>query len=285
LEGEAHPLDLEMKVGLDLGGTKLLMVADSPEGRVVTRVATGRAFDGPALEAAVGAFLAQLGRRPEALGLAVPGLVGAGPRVQACDLLPALVGWEPSAAVRGPWAFRMVNDAEAALREECHDAPPDATGAVVMAGTGIGAALLVHGRPFGGALGWAGELGSAPLATKDGVRVLDQIASGEALVTRLGIDGAALHGRAAAGDPQTLAAIEEAGAALGLGLATLMVLFNPSFVSVGGGLLELPGYFDAAQASAERQALPDLWRACRVRRVRAGELVAALGAARAASSA
>jgi predicted NBD/HSP70 family sugar kinase len=64
----------------------------------------------------------------------------------------------------------------------------------------------------------------------------------------------------------------------------LIDLLNPALVSIGGGLVELPGYLEAALASAKRHSLPDLWRACRVRRVRAGELVAALGAARVASS-
>ena len=45
---------------------------------------------------------------------------------------------------------------------------------------------------------------------------------------------------------------------------------------------DLPGYLEAARASAERHTLRDLWLACEVRRVRAGEHVAALGAARAA---
>jgi predicted NBD/HSP70 family sugar kinase len=78
--------------------------------------------------------------------------------------------------------------------------------------------------------------------------------------------------------------VREAGTALGLGLATLIDLINPALVSVGGGVVDLPAYLDAALASAERHALPDPWRACRVRKVRAGELVAALGAARVASA-
>jgi predicted NBD/HSP70 family sugar kinase len=179
----------------------------------------------------------------------------------------------------------MINDAAAALAEECHDAPSDITAALVMAGTGIGAAMLVHGRPFGGANGWAGELGSIPLATgPDGVRTLDQLASGQSLVARLGGDGATVRARAEDGDESARRAVHEAGTALGLGLAALVDLINPAVVSVGGALVDLPGYLDAALASAERHTLPDLWRACRVGKVRAGELVAALGAARVAAS-
>jgi predicted NBD/HSP70 family sugar kinase len=275
-----------LPLGFDLGGTKLLMVADGPGERVVERVATGVAFDGAALESAIFGFIARSGGAPEAIGLAIPGLVGAGPFVQACDVLPALVGWRPPAALTQGARFVMINDAVAALVEECHDAPADVTAAVVMVGTGIGAAMLAHGRPFGGATGWAGELGNIPIATgADGVRTLDQLASGESLVRRLGLDGAELRARAQSGDQETLNAIGDAGTALGLGLATLIDIANPAVVAVGGGLTDLPGYLDAALASAEAHTLPDLWRACVVRKVRAGELVAALGAARAATRA
>ncbi len=273
-----------MPIGFDLGGTKLLMVADGPGGRVVERVATRITFDGRALEAAIAWFLDAHRDAASAVGLAIPGLVGPGPCVQACDVLPALVGWRPPEALMAT-RFAMMNDAAAALAEECHDEPSDVTAVVVMAGTGIGAAMRVHGRPFAGANGWAGELGRIPLAAgPDGVRTLDELASGQALVARLGGDGATLRARVEGGDDVARRAVQEAGTALGLGLATLIDLVNPALVSVGGGVVDLPNYLDAALASAERHALPDLWRACRVRKVRAGELVAALGAARVASS-
>jgi predicted NBD/HSP70 family sugar kinase len=273
-----------LRVGFDLGGTKLLMVADSPDGRIVARVPTGRSFDGQALARAIAGFLDELPRPPSAVGIAVPGLVGPEPSIVACDVLPAIVGWRPPARLARGARFAMINDAAAGLVEECHDAPADVTAAVVMVGTGIGAAMLAHGRPFGGARGWAGELGSIPIhAASEGVRTLDQLASGEALVRRLGVDGAAVRTRADAGDAAALQAIREAGAALGLGLATLIDIVNPAIVALGGGVTDLPGYLEAALAAAEAWTLPDLWAACQVRKVRAGELVAALGAARAAA--
>jgi glucokinase len=142
-------------IGFDLGGTKLLMVADGPAGRVVERLATGMAFDGRALNAAVESFLDAHRGAASTVGLAIPGLVGPGPFVQACDVLPGIVGWRPPASLTGR-RFAMVNDAAAALAEECHDAPAGVTAAVVMVGTGIGAAMQVQGLPFGGANGWAG---------------------------------------------------------------------------------------------------------------------------------
>ena len=68
--------------------------------RVVERVPTGVSFDGAALERGD----LRLPRRgtatpPHAVGLAIPGLVGPGPVVQACDVLPGLVGWRPPASL------------------------------------------------------------------------------------------------------------------------------------------------------------------------------------------
>jgi predicted NBD/HSP70 family sugar kinase len=87
--------------------------------------------------------------------------------------------------------------------------------------------------------------------------------------------------RAAARDAEVLHAFRRGGEALGLGLATVIDLLNPSVVAVGGGALELTGYLEAALESARRHSMLEMWKACEVRRVRAGELVAALGALRA----
>ena len=78
-----------------------------------------------------------------------------------------------------------------------------------------------------------------------------------------------------------LAALRDAGIALGFGLAAVVNLFNLELLVLGGGVLALPGYQDAALASAELHSLPEPWQACTVWGVRAWEVVAALGAVRA----
>jgi predicted NBD/HSP70 family sugar kinase len=272
-----------VKVGIDLGGTKLLMVAESPGGPVVSRVATGSAFGPADLEGAILAFLATLKTAPDALGIAFPGLVAEDGSVVACDVLPRLVGWRASPAVAGPWRFAILNDCEAALVAEA-DGDPRASLAVVVVGTGIGAAFQVDGRVLRGARGWAGELGSIPIAAGGGVvRTLDQMASGQAIVERAGGDGAALE-RLAAQDARIAGIVREAGTALGLGLAAVLHILNPAVVALGGGVWRLPGYAEAALASARAHTLPAMWEACAIRSLRDGEQAAALGAARAAAS-
>jgi predicted NBD/HSP70 family sugar kinase len=267
-------------LGIDVGGTKLLLVAQWADHRDVDRVPTGPAFTGRHLDAEIDRFLSSLGIAPRGAGIAVPGLVGEDGAVQACDVLQLLVGWRGEALGR-LCPVRLLNDVAAASLEELHDLPAGATAAVVMAGTGIGAAFVVDGRPVRGARGWAGELGSIPIAGPEGVSTLDQLASGASLFRRVGGGAASVLARAAARDVEVLEAFRGGGEALGLGLATVIDLFNPSVVAVGGGALELTGYLEAALESARRHSMRELWKACEVRRVRAGELTAALGALRA----
>lgn len=270
-------------IGIDLGGTKLLLLCGEAE----QRSETGPDFAPADLVVRLRAFATSHGLRPRAMGIAVPALVDAGGRVGACDVLPRFSGWDAATDLAG-LADRVVviNDVKAALAEEMHDAPPGITAGVIMAGTAIGAAFVAHGRPLLGARGWAGELGYLPLMTGPGHRVqrLDELAGGSFIAASLGFSADELARRAEAGDAPTLTAIHSGGHALGLGIAGVINLLNPARLALGGGALRLPGYRAAAYAAAQEHSLPDLWAACSLTDVRAGDRVAALGAARLASS-
>jgi glucokinase len=267
-------------VGIDIGGTKLLILAGAHR----VRVPTGPEADGATLEAAIRAELARLALRPSLLGIAIPGLVDADGRVEMSGVLPRLAGWRPAEALADLGCrVHALNDAEAALVEEAHALPPGATAGIVMAGTAIGAAFRVEGVPLRGARGWAGELGFMPLATADGVKRLDDLAGGRFIAARLGTDGAGLQQRAQQGDAAALAAIREGGAALGLALAGLVNLLNPHLLVLGGGTMSLPGYESALRDAVARYALPPLLASCELRRAAGGPSVVALGALRAAA--
>ena len=263
-----------IRVGADLGGTKLLLLAEWDGGRSLARVATGGGFGPPELEAAIEDFRAGLPPVPHAVGIAFPGLVGADGTAVACDVLPRFVGWRPAAGVA------ILNDGEAALRAEARAHPEGTALAVVVAGTGIGAAFQSEGRLLRGGHGWAGELGSIPIAAGGpGTRTLDALASGEAILARAGGTFAELEARLADGDAAASAIVRDAGAALGLGLATVIHVLDPAVLALGGGVLLLPGYLESALASARAATLPAMWEACAVGRLADGELAAARGAA------
>ena len=271
-------------VGIDIGGTKARICTRSDGRESFEEFGTGRAMDGTQIAAEVRTRLELSRVRAAAIAVAVPGLVEDG-RVVVSDVLPALAGWDPAASL-GALAPCVLtsNDAKAALVEVAAGGPPDATVALVMVGTGIGAALLVQGRAFGGASGWAGELGSIPIDRPEGVMRLDEAASGAAILRALAVDAAGVHARLAAGERKACEVVERAGEAMGCGLATLVNLFNPGKLVIAGGTLRYAGYAQAALAALERWALPPLLGACRVVMPPDGEGLVCRGAARLALS-
>jgi predicted NBD/HSP70 family sugar kinase len=264
-------------LGVDLGGTKLLMVC----GDQMHRVATGPGFSPRDLEGAIRDFIANLREPPNAIGVAVPGLVQDARRIVSCDVLPKMTGW---CAVTGladiGGRIVVVNDVKAALAEEMHDAPPELTAGIVMAGTAVGAAFLTEGKTLLGVNGWAGELGYMPMLSGGQFKRLDEFAGGAFMAARRNVGSEEFVRLAAAHDASALEIIRDGGIALGTALATVINLLNPARLCVGGGALSLPGYWDAAQDGALRCSIPEMWRACRVYRARDDPAMTARGAAR-----
>jgi predicted NBD/HSP70 family sugar kinase len=112
---------------------------------------------------------------------------------------------------------------------------------------GVGAGIIVGGRPLIGAAGYAGELGHFPVAAEGAPcrcgshGCWETEIGGEVLLVRAGYPSDA--GRegieavlrdARAGSPIALAAIEQTGERLGIGLAGFINTFNPRLIVLGG---------------------------------------------------
>lgn len=134
----------------------------------------------------------------------------------------------------------------------------------VTVGTGIGGGLVLDGRLYRGARGFAGEIGHMVIDTAGppcncGSRgCLEAMASGTAFATRVrsllasgrspllasivGSDepaGEHLHRAALQGDPICEAEIRHAGHILGIGIGSLVNILNPQAITISGGLLVL----------------------------------------------
>lgn len=263
-----------MIVGVDLGGTKLRVVA---EDRILLEAPTGPGTTAAGLERQIASVLPAA---TAAIGIAIPGLV-AGDAVVRSDVLAGIAGWRPLASFGLPGA--VLNDVRAALAADAADMPADATAGVVMVGTGIGASFRVEGRTLSGVGGYAGEFGSIPVVA-DGT-TLDRCASGAAILRAFGRPAADLHRELAAGDAAAERIVADAGAALGRGLATLVNLFNPARLTLGGGTLRYRGYVAAARKAAEAASLRELWQGCDLREAADPDTLVARGAAISAGSA
>lgn len=112
---------------------------------------------------------------------------------------------------------------------------------------GVGGGIIVGGTPLQGAAGYAGEIGHMPV-NPAGVRCRcgsvgcwETEVGEDALLRRAGYpygggprEVELVLRDAAAGESQALAALQEVGHWLGIGLAGLVNVFNPSLVVLGG---------------------------------------------------
>jgi predicted NBD/HSP70 family sugar kinase len=275
----------QLQVGIDIGGSKMLLLAlveplrmrIDGERQIRSQIGTGKNFTAADVQSEIDRFVRSLPTPPRSIGIAIPGLVDRHGVVIACDVLPQLVGWQPARALSSICPVKVLNDAEAALVQVVADLQPRTVIAVVMVGTGIGASIWINGTIFRGANGWAGELGSIPMGNG---RTLDKCASGAAILEELGVSVEVLDGMVAGGESVALETIERAGSTLGMGLATLINLLNPEAIVLAGGTLRWRGYLDAAIQIAQQHSLPDLWKACQLQTSPHGSDLVALGAAR-----
>ncbi|WKU43259.1 ROK family protein [Streptomyces sp. VNUA116] len=265
------PDDGRLAIGLDIGGTKIAAGVVDAEGRVTDRVpAVPCPSDQATILKSVSVLIEALRHRNPgvaAVGVGAAGLVRwpegrvlTAPNTAYHDLplrrllqestgLPAVVENDANAAC---WAeYRLGNSA--------------AHMAFVTVGTGVGGGLVLAGRPFRGRTGIATEIGHMivdPHGTErcgcGTVGCLEPLASGRAL-GRYGsaaaaaepggalaaladgsgrVTGEAVSAAARAGDPAARAQLERLGHWLGIGVATLVNLFDVELVVIGGGVAD-----------------------------------------------
>ncbi|MFI7633661.1 ROK family protein [Nonomuraea sp. NPDC049400] len=227
--------------------------------------------------------------------LAVPGPVQAGIVQSAPEL-----GWrnvDAQALLRGAiqpldLPITVDNEANLAALGELYASDNTLDSFVyVSGGLGIGAGIVLDGQLMRGARGWSGELGHVSVypdgdACPCGSRgCLEAYAS---LQTILGDEpapagttpDAAVTGRAEAGHPATIAALDTAGTALGIALADMVNILDIDTVLLGGSFSLLASWLTAnARAEIDRRVLTAAWAPITVRPALLGPDAAVIGAA------
>ena len=225
--------------------------------------------------------------------LALPGLVDSvtGPLRLAPNLgwrdvdVVAVLAAHPVLAGMPP---RLANEANLAARAEARARRGDPSSFVYVSGeVGIGAAIVLDGRIFGGRHGWSGEIGHTALGTAGPLAdggTLESYAGQDALHEQAGLPRtgsvADLVAAAEAGEPRVLAALERAGAALGVALANVVHVVDVEHVVLGGIYADLAPYLRApVLAQLQQRVITAPWAEVDVDVARAGRYPAMTGAA------
>ncbi|GAA0913610.1 ROK family protein [Nonomuraea longicatena] len=239
----------ECVIAVDVGGTTMKGGLVSRSGRVLRyeRRPTPRGEGAERVVAAVADFVDDLAapgaHTPLAVGLAVPGLV-----TPERAVFSAAFGWRdvPARAfTRADLPVALGHDVRAAGAAELAYGPARTAEHVLYlpVGTGIAGALVLSGSLYGGASGWAGQIGHIPVHP-DGLPCgcgqrgcLGLYASASAIAAACGEKSAAdVVTRVRAGDPEAERVWARAVEALALALTTYTLLLHPTLIVIGGGL-------------------------------------------------
>ena len=271
-----------MRIGIDLGGTKIEGIALAPDGRELARlrVPTPRDY-ASSLEALVALVRAldERGGARGSIGLGIPGAVvpdtGLVKNANSVWLNGRPLAADLEQALGRP--VRVMNDANCFALSEATDGAGAGAAVVFGAilGTGVGGGIVLHGRPHLGVNLIAGEWGHNPLPwpTADespgpacycGKRgCIETFLSGPGLERDHAAHGGVktssrdVVAAAAAGDALAAATIARYHERLARALASLINVLDPDAIVLGGGMSNLPRLAEAVSALVPRWVFSD----------------------------
>jgi fructokinase len=264
------------RIGIDLGGSKIEGAALDCSGvvRARRRIATpvgDYASTVAAVAKLVSGIEAELGGRMT-VGVGIPGTLtartGLVKNANSTWLIGRPLGRDLEAALDRP--VRLANDANCFALSEASDGAALGCQTVfgVILGTGVGGGLVIDGKILVGANAIAGEWGHNPLPWPQP----DELPGPPCYCGRLGCtetflsgpglaadhrrhggddrDGKAITSGAAAGDPQCQATLQRYAERLARASATVINIFDPDAIVLGGGLSGIRWLYDV---------VPRLW--------------------------
>ena len=299
-------------VGIDVAPPVLRAVLVSADGKVLDRRRADLRPDALTEQIAqIVADFKDISQDIISVGVGIPGLVNRQTdRVVVSTDLPSVVGIDLHADLMRATGlrFELENDANAGAYGEfragagfgCRDM------FYVTIGAGIGGAIILEGRLWTGASGYAGEFGHITIDAEDGIECecgntgcLETVASGPNIVRRtherLYRDNTSSLSRLALnrdftaddiareaknGDDFAAMMMERTGKYIGAAIASVINLLNPECIVLGGGVMEAGEFIlDPIIKEAQRRAFQPCFEATKIITATLGLDAIAIGAA------
>jgi fructokinase len=265
-----------MRIGVDLGGTKIEAVALDDTGEVLIRRRRATPTESYAATLLAVTDLVEelekeLGERAS-VGVATPGALsphsGRIKNANSTQLIGERLDADLAKSLNRP--VRLANDANCFALSEAVDGAARGARVVfgVILGTGVGGGIVVEGRVLSGRQAIAGEWGHNPLPWPQpdelpGPRCycgrrgcIECFLSGPGLArdyqaySQEPLDAEEITRRADAGEPGAMACMARFEHRLARGLAHVINILDPDVIVLGGGLSKIPRLYDR---------VPQLW--------------------------
>ncbi len=260
-----------LRIGIDLGGTKIEIVALAEDGRECLRRRVGTPHGDymatlTALAALVEDAENELGRRGT-VGVGIPGAESPASGLIKNANSTCLIGkpFRRDLQALLQREVRLANDANCFALSEAVDGSAKGADSVfgVILGTGVGGGIVIGGRVLIGANAIAGEWGHnpLPLPTAEDLPLppcycgrkgcIEAYLSGPALATDHFLqtgerrEAAEIDRLASAGDARCEATLRRYEARLGRALAGVINLIDPEVIVIGGGLSNLQRLYES----------------------------------------
>ncbi len=303
----------EVIIGVDLGGTRVRAASLSPELKILARQETLTASEGGVdatlrrIEQLIRDIWPRDGSTVTGIGFSAPGPLN--PATGVVVAPPNLKGWhnvplgETLHKAFGVPVF-VGNDANVAgLAETVMGAARGCRDVVfITISTGIGSGMICDGKMLLGNSGLAAEAGHIIMVVGDRVSSLEKEAAGPAIARKVRarleageksimrdmvngdlreISGATVGQAVARGDALALDVVREAGRMVGLGMVSLLHLFNPEILVFGGGVSNIGEPLFAPMRAAIQEYCIDsaYWEHLRIEQAALGDNVSVIGAA------
>ena len=298
-------------IGIELSGSKLRAATVNVEGVIGERREAQLEVDG--LVGQVTQLVKDLGQKAssiQAVGIAIPGLVNRqSDRVVASRDLPGIVRENLHAELMEATGlrFELENDANAAAYGEFKIGAGRGGRDLfyLTIGEGIGGAIIIDGKLWTGASGFAGEVGHITIDTEGSececgnTGCLETVASAPNIVRRanerLNRDSTSslsklamnkdftaddMAREAKEGDDFSLMMIERTGKYIGTGVASVINLLNIERIVLGGGVMQAGDLIlNPIIQEAKRRAFQPCFEATQILAAVLGEDAATIGAA------
>ena len=253
----------ERAIGIDVGGTKIAAGVVDRDGKIQSRI------ERPTPTESRNAFLELVDEMVDqlrddgisAIGFGLPSTIDqrTGRVVGSVHVPLADFDFRDHAAERFSVPVALDNDGNAAAIAEWKIGAGKGSDHMIMLtlGTGVGGGLILDGKPYRGFVGAGAEIGHMVLeyggepcsGSCTGHGHFEQVSSGRAAdrkaVELLGPDatGRELVGAAREGNQEALEAVHEIGRLLGAALGSLVNVFNPEVIVIGGGFSQARDLF------------------------------------------